>query len=137
MIKEKNFWMYVFLTLITCGLYSIYFWYVTVEDLNIMFAGDGEETPNYIIVMLLSFVTCGIYFYIWLYKMSNRLQISGMRMYQQEIQESGTTILLWMLLGSIVCGIGAFVAYYFIFINFNKVAAEYNRRLYSNRIPEL
>ena len=52
---------------------SIYFWYVYVEDLNTIFYGDGEDSPNYIIVLLLSWVTCGIYGVFWRYKQANRM----------------------------------------------------------------
>ena len=50
---NRSFWFYLLLTFLTCGLYSIYFWYVYVEDLNTIFYGDGEDSPNYIIVLLL------------------------------------------------------------------------------------
>ena len=39
---NRSFWFYLLLTFLTCGLYSIYFWYVYVEDLNTIFYGDGE-----------------------------------------------------------------------------------------------
>ena len=51
---NRSFWVYLLLSIVTCGLYSIYFWYVYVEDLNTVFYGDGEDSPNYIIVLLLS-----------------------------------------------------------------------------------
>ena len=44
---NRSFWVYLLLTFRTCGLYSIYFWYVYVEDLNTVFYGDGEDSPNY------------------------------------------------------------------------------------------
>ena len=62
---NRSFWVYLLLSIVTCGLYSIYFWYVYVEDLNTIFYGDGEDSPNYIIVLLLSWVTCGIYGVYW------------------------------------------------------------------------
>ena len=31
---NRSFWVYLLLTFLTCGLFSIYFWYVYVEDLN-------------------------------------------------------------------------------------------------------
>ena len=48
---NRSFWVYLLLSIVTCGLYSIYFWYVYVEDLNTIFYGDGEDSPNYIIVL--------------------------------------------------------------------------------------
>ena len=70
---NRSFWFYLLLTFLTCGLYSIYFWYVYVEDLNTIFYGDGEDSPNYIIVLLLSWVTCGIYGVYWRYKQANSM----------------------------------------------------------------
>ncbi len=49
---NRSFWVYLLLSIVTCGLYSIYFWYVYVEDLNTIFYGDGEDSPNYIIVLV-------------------------------------------------------------------------------------
>lgn len=46
---NRSFWVYLLLSIVTCGLYSIYFWYVYVEDLNTIFYGDGEDSPNYIL----------------------------------------------------------------------------------------
>ena len=43
---NRSFWVYLLLSIVTCGLYSIYFWYVYVEDLNTMFYGDGEDSPG-------------------------------------------------------------------------------------------
>jgi hypothetical protein len=31
---ERNFWLYLVLTLVTCGLFGIYWWYVLIEDGN-------------------------------------------------------------------------------------------------------
>lgn len=135
MIRERNFWTYLLLTIITCGLYSLYFFYVYTEDLNKVFEGDGQESPNYIIVLLLSFVTCSIYYYYWLYKQGNRIQLSGQSRYGVMIQENGTTILLWVILGSFLCGIGPFVAYYFMVQNMNTIAHKYNSMKFSTNSP--
>lgn len=126
MIRERNFITYLLLSFITCGIYSIYFWYVYTEDLNQVFRGDGRESPNYIMVILLSFITCGIYSIYWFYKQGNRLQATGNTRYNVGIEESGTTILLWIVIGSLLCGIGSLVAQYLFINNMNRVAAVYN-----------
>ena len=74
MIKQRNFWVFLLLNLITCGFYGIYFWYVWNKDVNCICEGDGHDMPNYIVVLLLGLVTCSIYFYYWVYKQGNRLQ---------------------------------------------------------------
>ena len=117
-------------SIVTCGLYSIYFWYVYVEDLNTIFYGDGEDSPNYIIVLLLSWVTCGIYGVYWRYKQANRMYRESYDRYGVMIEENGSAILLWTLLGYRTGGIGQLVADYFMIQNLNKTALVYNSRAY-------
>lgn len=109
---NRSFWVYLLLSIVTCGLYSIYFWYVYVEDLNTIFYGDGEDSPNYIIVLLLSWVTCGIYGVYWRYKQANRMYRESYDRYGVMIEENGSAILLWTLLGYLTGGIGQLVADY-------------------------
>ena len=119
---NRSFWVYLLLSIVTCGLYSIYFWYVYVEDLNTIFYGDGEDSPNYIIVLLLSWVTCGIYGVYWRYKQANRMYRESYDRYGVMIEENGSAILLWTLLGYLTGGIGQLVADYFMIQNLNKTA---------------
>ena len=58
---------------ITCGLYSIYFWYRYGEDVNVICAEDGKMTQNYIVAWLLGMITCGIYPLYWTYNLASRL----------------------------------------------------------------
>lgn len=125
MIQQRSFLTFILLTILTCGIYSLIFFYKYTEDINTICRGDGHESPNYILVMLLSIVTCGIYSYIWYYIQGNRLQAVAHR-YGIEMQENGTTVLLWMFLGSLLCGIGPYVSFYILIKNINIVAEAYN-----------
>ncbi len=125
MIKQRDFVKMLILTIVTFGIYGIYFWYCYTEDLNKAGAGDGQESPNYIIVILLGIVTCGIYLFWWYYKQGNRLQAIGAK-HGLNIQENGTTVLMWMIFGSLLCGIGSYVAMYIMIKNMNAVAVQYN-----------
>lgn len=78
--------------------------------------------------ILLSIVTCGFYSYWWYYKIGNRMQANAPR-YGLQFQENGTTILLWMIFGVLLCGIGPFVAMHILIKNVNALAAAYNARL--------
>lgn len=49
--------------------------------------------------------------------------------YGLQFQENGTTILLWMIFGALLCGIGPFVAMHILIKNANALAAAYNARL--------
>lgn len=125
MIKQRSFGIYLLLSIITCGIYSIIFWYQYTEDINEICRGDGHESPNYIIVILLNIITCGIYGYIWYYSQANRLQASANK-YGISIQGDGTIVLLWMILGVLLFGIGPFIAFYILINNMNQVAIAYN-----------
>lgn len=118
---------YILLSLITCGIYSYYFLYKMAHDVNIACEGDGEETAGLVAFILLSFVTCGIYAWIWYYKLGNRLAANANR-YGMTFQENGTTVLMWLLFGSLLCGIGPFIAMNILIKNSNRICNAYNRQ---------
>lgn len=116
------------LSIITCGIYGIIFWWSVCEDLNTTGQNDGKDSPNIIVVYLLSVITCGIYYYFWLYKQGNRLQITIQDM-GGTCQENGTTLLLWELVGIILCGLGPIIGTYIFIKNLNQACALYNQRV--------
>lgn len=124
MIKQRNFWMFLLLSIITFGIYSLFFWYQFTEDLNIMCKDDNKPLPNLFIVIILSIITCGIYTFFWYYNLGDKMQRAG-NSRGILIPESGSSILLWMLFGSFLCGIGQFIGLYLIIKNFNLLAENY------------
>ena len=62
---------------------------------------DEFTSPNYIIVILLSIITLGIYTFFWYYKQGNRIKHVGEK-YGLQIDEKGSTYLLWILVGVIL-----------------------------------
>ncbi|TAH64788.1 MAG: DUF4234 domain-containing protein [Anaerolineaceae bacterium] len=129
MIKHRSLLTLILLSIITLGIYNIIFWYSYSDDMNRICQGDGKVTNNYIIVLLLSFITCGIYYWIWMYGLGNRLNENAPR-YGTSFQENGSTILLWMIVGSLLCGIGSFVAIYILIKNMNELGDRYNQTYY-------
>ncbi len=125
---DRSLAAYILLSLVTCGIYGLYFFYTLARDVNTMCDGDGESTPGLAAFILLSLVTCGFYAYYWYYKIGNRLQANAPR-YGLAFQESGTTVLMWCIVGYLTCGIGNWVAMYFIIKNTNALGAAYNARL--------
>ena len=123
---DRNIIMYILLSIVTCGIYGYYFIYMLAQDVNEMCKGDGQKTGGLVAFILLSYVTCGLYAYYWYYQLANRLQLNAPR-YGIVVMESGTTILLWCLIGLLVCGIGPFVAMHFIIKNTNAMAVAYNQ----------
>ena len=128
-MKQRSFVTYLLLSIITCGIYSIYYWYVFTEDLNRICSEkvrDDRPSMNYILVLLLSIVTCGIFYYFWLYQQGNCM-LDASRGYGREFHESGTTYLLWCLFGALLCGIGSLYGTYLMIRNMNTLIGEYNR----------
>ncbi len=123
---DRSLLVFILLTIITCGIYSWVFIYQLIQDVNIACDGDGEETMNFWLFFLLSLVTCGIFAYVWYYQLGNRLQNNCAR-YGQPTTEGGTAVLLWMLLGVLLCGIGVFIGWNIIINNTNTVCRGYNR----------
>jgi hypothetical protein len=129
MIQRRSLLTLILLSIITCGIYGIIFWYNYSDDMNKVCNGDGKLTQNYIIVILLSIVTCGIYPFIWYYGIGNRLQENAPR-YGLNFSENGTTVILWMIFGGLLCGIGTLYAMYILIRNMNDMADRYNQGYY-------
>lgn len=117
---------FALLTIVTCGIYGYWYIYQMAQDANVLCAEDGEETPGLAIYILLSIVTCGIYSYYWQYKLANRLQNNGYR-YGVQVQEGGSDVLIWLILGALLCIICSYVGTNIIFKNMNELCAAYNR----------
>lgn len=131
MIKRRSLLKLILLSIITCGIYAVIFWYQYSDDMNRICEGDGRHTQNFIVVVLLSFLTLGIYYYVWLYGVANRLADNAPQ-YGANFNENGLTVLLWTTIGSMLCGLGPFIAMYILIKNMNVLAERYNEMYYGN-----
>ncbi len=129
--QDRNFLTIVLLSIVTCGIYELYYLYEIARDTNQMCQGDGEETAGLGMYILLSIVTCGIYAYYWFYKLGDRLHKNAPR-YNLNFSETGSTILLYLLINLLSGGIGTIIATYFINRNINAMAAAYNQWISGN-----
>ncbi len=127
MKTDRSLGMYILLSLITCGIYSYYFLYTMARDANVICNEDGKKTGGLLAFILLSLVTCGFYAIYWYYNLGNRLAENAPR-YGLNFQENGTTILLWYLVGVLLCGIGPFVAMHILMKNMNSLSMAYNQK---------
>ncbi len=123
---DRNIVVYVLLTIITCGIYGLWFIYEWAQDVNEICRNDGDETPGLLKLILLSLITCGLYSYYWYYKLGNRLQANGPT-YGVTISENGTTVLLWLIFGILICGLGQYYGLYLLMKNTNTLATAYNQ----------
>ena len=118
--EDRSLVMYILLSIVTCGIYSYYFLYSIAQDANVVCADDGKKTSGLAAFILLSIVTCGIYAWIWYYNLGNRLSENAPK-YGLNFSENGTTVLMWMIFGSFLCGIGPFIAMNILITNMKKV----------------
>ena len=123
--QDRSFGLLLLFSILTCGIYSYYFWYKFAEDMNVMCDGDGEHTTDGALMILLFMFTFGIYPYIWYYQVGDRLHANSRR-YGLDFPENGTTVLLWLIVGLFIA-IGPLIAIYIIIKNANSVAVMYNR----------
>ena len=70
-IQARSIPLYIILTIITCGLFGIYWLIVMADDMNAL-ANDGDTTSG-AMVFLLTLITCGIYGWYWVYKQGQRV----------------------------------------------------------------
>ena len=74
MIERRNIAECIVLTLVTCGIYGIYWIVCLTNDVNTV-SGDVNGTSGGMVV-LLTIVTCGIYGIYWAYKQGEKLDFT-------------------------------------------------------------
>lgn len=70
-IKERNIALCIILSIVTCGIYGIYWLVCLVDDLNVASGRVGDTSGG--MVVLLTIVTCGIYGMYWAYKAGEKV----------------------------------------------------------------
>ena len=86
----------IVLTIITCGIYNLY-WIVKVNDEVNQLAGDSQATTGGMVILFM-IITCGIYGLYWYYKMGEKVDmINNIR--------GGNAGILYLILGIFGLGI--------------------------------
>ena len=71
MIKRRNIAVCIILSIVTCGIYGIYWFYQMTQE--VASTNNREYTTSGGTALLLALVTCGIYSFYWSYKMGKAL----------------------------------------------------------------
>lgn len=114
MLQERNIAVCIILSLVTCGIYGIYWMVCMANDLN-----TAAETPDDTsggMVFLLTLITCGIYSFYWLYKAGGKLESAQ----QKRGLPSSNNGVLYLILAILGLGI---VNYCLIQNELNKMSA--------------
>ena len=73
MIKERSIVLYIILSIVTCGIFGLYWFVCITEDTNA--AADVAGTSGGL-ALLFTIITCGIYGFYWAYKCGEKLDIA-------------------------------------------------------------
>lgn len=65
-IQRRNIALCIVLSIVTCGIYGLYWLYCMAEDVNLLNSRPNAASGG--LVLLLSIITCGIYELYWLYR---------------------------------------------------------------------
>lgn len=90
---KRNIALCIIFTIITCGIYAIYWMYVMNEEINRM-SEDANGTSGGLVI-LFSILTCGIYTWYWLYRMGERCDVIKQKMGQP----ASSSAVLYLILG--------------------------------------
>ena len=124
---NKGLAKFIFLSIITFGLYGIHILSTVSDDINIAASRyDGKKTMNYCYMVLMTPITLGIYSFVWYHKMSARI---GDELKRRNIDYnfSCSDFWLWDVLGSLII-VGPFIYGYKLFKATNLICADYNAK---------
>lgn len=76
MVQKRNIALCIIFTLITCGIYEIYWFVCLANDINTV--SDSQDTSGGM-VLLLTLVTCGIYGLFWAYRCGEKIDTAKQR----------------------------------------------------------
>lgn len=126
MKTNRSLFVYILLSIITLGIYAIYFEYAFARDMNIVCSGDGKRTRGILAQLIFSALTFGIYYIVWLYGVGERIHSNC---YKKNVAATcnGGSLLLWNILGSLIV-IGPFVAMHKRIEGLNRLCEAYNQR---------
>jgi len=71
-MKQRSVGIAILLSIITCGIYGIY-WLIMLNDETNYVSGHQQDGTSGGVVFLLTLVTCNIYGYYWAYKQGERI----------------------------------------------------------------
>ena len=112
MVQNRNIALCIILSIVTCGIYGIYWFICLTNDANTVSKTDGTSGG---VAFLLTLITCGIYGLYWMYKQGEKLDSAK----EQRGMSSGSSGIIYLLLG--VFGL-SIVSYALMQDSINKLA---------------
>lgn len=111
-IPQRSVATAIILSIITCGIYGIYWFVKLTDETN---AAVGEEGTTGGMAFLFTLITCGIYSWYWMYKQGEKLDNLAVK----KGQASSSRGILYLILSFFGLGI---VSYALMQDSLNKLA---------------
>lgn len=119
MILKKNIALSIILSIVTCGIYGLYWLAVMAEDLN---KASAEQDTSGGLVVVLTIITCGIYGWYWLYKAGQKIEVAQGNRNFPYVNNQGIAYIILGIFGFSI------VAYALIQNELNKIAEFDNQK---------
>lgn len=113
MVNQKNIALCIIFSLITCGIYGLYWYVCLTEDTNAI-AGESDTSGG--MALILTIITCGIYGLYWAYKRGEKID----KAHQNRGESAGNGGVLYLILYIF----GGIIAYALIQNEINKFAEK-------------
>lgn len=72
--RQRNIGLAIVLSIITCGIYGIY-WFIVLNN-DVKDASKDETLASGGVAFLLTIITCGIYGFYWAYRMGKAIAMA-------------------------------------------------------------
>lgn len=99
-MRTRSIPVCIILTLVTCGIYGIYWFIMLTEDANAL---SGRQSPSGGVAFLLTLVTCGIYGIYWAYQMGETLYAAAQ---QRNVYGASNNNILYLILQIVFSWVG-------------------------------
>lgn len=103
-ITKRNIAVAIILSIVTCGIYGIY-WFIVLTDEAKQVSNDVTGATGGV-AFLLTLVTCGIYGFYWAYKQGERIDNARM---VRGIRAGGSSHILFLILQIFGLGIVSYI----------------------------
>ena len=125
MKENRTLLVLILLSIVTFGIYPLFFWHGYSRDMNAVCEGDGRNTRGILARIVFSLLTFGIYDLVWMYGAGERISINSQRRNLPN-NTTGGNVLLWYILGSLII-VGPFIALHKLICGLDQICADYNR----------
>ena len=125
---NRKMWKLVLFSILTLGLYAIFFFIPFSFDIDKVAARhDGERTMNYLWAHILAVFTYSIVLDVWHFQIARRIEDA---LSERDIDyDFGTKdFWLWFILGSFIL-VGPFIYYHKLCTAMNHLCKAYNEKL--------